>query len=58
MTVECPLITCLFNTRDRDKKGLCQRDHIEMKWRFAADMGKGNLVCMECLYFTLSDDVE
>lgn len=51
--LECPLITCIFNQKDREKKGLCSREDVELKWRFAADMGKGSIVCMECLYFTL-----
>jgi hypothetical protein len=57
MTVECPLTTCIHNLNDRGKKGLCRLEHIELKWRFAADMGNGNLVCVECLYFTLPGDL-
>ncbi len=53
MTVECPLTTCVFNANDRGKKGLCRCEHIELKWRFAANMGPGNIVCMECLYMEL-----
>lgn len=54
--VECPLITCIYNARDRGKKGQCRADRIETKWRFAADMGKGAIVCIECLQFTLEGE--
>lgn len=57
MKVECPLIACIHNQKDRGKKGMCRLDHIELKWRFAADMGKGNIVCMECLYCTFEGDL-
>ncbi len=56
--VECPLVGCTHNAKDRDAKGTCQLENIELKWRFAADMGKGNIVCMECLYLELVPDAK
>ncbi len=42
--VECPMTTCKHNIQKE-----CNKDTISLKWRFAADLGMGNIVCMECL---------
>lgn len=51
--VECSLLTCVYNDKSLCKSGICKRDGIVLKWRFAADMGKGNIVCVECMFFEL-----
>jgi hypothetical protein len=51
MTVECPMKDCKNNIMNE-----CNKDKICLKWRFAADMGKGNIVCMECLDMELMGD--
>jgi len=53
--VECTLLTCVHNDKSLHRCGVCTLDTIYMKWRFAADMGKGNIVYMECLNFTLPE---
>ena len=49
--IECPMITCIHNFEKQ-----CQKEKICLKWRFAADLGKGNIVCMECLDMELMGD--
>lgn len=50
MTLECPMTTCRHNINRE-----CGKDKVSLKWRFAADMGKGNIVCMECLQLDLGE---
>ena len=49
--VECPMRDCKHNM---DKK--CFKEDISLKWRFAADMGKGNIVCFECIDMELPQE--
>lgn len=51
--VDCPMKGCKNNVG-----GTCNAPAICLKWRFAADMGKGNIVCLECLQLDLMVDVE
>lgn len=48
--VDCPMSACIWNENKECKypEGIC------LKWRFAADMGKGNIVCLECLMMELA----
>ena len=48
--VECPMSTCIYN----ENRMCIYPDRICLKWRFAADMGKGNIVCMECLMMQIA----
>ena len=54
-TVECGCITCKWNDKSRGKYGLCQLAAVTLKWRFAADMGKGTVVCVEYMQLELPD---
>ena len=48
--VECPMSSCIWNENKE-----CKYDgNFCLKWRFAADMGKGNIVCLECLMMQLA----
>lgn len=59
MNVECGIITCRLNDKSRGKYGVCQHPTgIVLKWRFAADFGKGSIVCMECLNMELPEQKE
>lgn len=53
MIVECPMKDCGY-----EKEGKCTKDSISLKWRFAADLGKGNIVCLECLDMVLSPGIK
>jgi hypothetical protein len=54
--VECPMVACFWNDRSGDKCGNCiHEEGIALKWRMAFDLGKGSMVLMECLNFTLPD---
>ena len=55
-TVECPMVACFWNDHSGDKCGNCiNEEGIALKWRMAFDVGKGGMVLMECLNFTLPD---
>ena len=47
--VECPMPNCKWN----ENKMCVYPKNICLKWRFAADMGPGNIVFMECLMMEL-----
>lgn len=47
----CPMKACIFN---EDKTCVCDRG-VELKWRLAADLGKGSIVMMECLNMVLDE---
>ncbi len=50
MNVECAILSCRLNDKSRGKYGVCRHPTgITMKWRLAADLGKGSLVLLECL---------
>lgn len=50
MTIECGIVTCLHNKPFNKNYGRCEcQDNILLKWRLAADMGKGTIVMVECL---------
>jgi hypothetical protein len=48
--IECGIVTCTHNEPFNEKYGHCRcPDNILLKWRLAADMGKGTVVMLECL---------
>ena len=50
MTIECGIVTCSHNKPFSKNYGYCEcQDNILLKWRLAADMGKGTIVMVECL---------
>jgi hypothetical protein len=50
MKVECGITTCSHNQAFNESYGYCRcPDNIVLKWRLAADMGKGTIVMLECL---------
>ena len=50
------MVACFWNDRSGDKYGNCiNEEGIALKWRMAFDIGKGGMVLMECLNFTLPD---
>ena len=59
MTVECAMLTCRLNDKSKGKYGLCRHPAgIVLKWRLAADLGKGSLVLMECLNMDIEEQKE
>lgn len=56
--VECSLITCTNNGKENKRSGVCKNQDISLKWRFAADMGRGSIVCVECLMFSIEEKNE
>lgn len=57
MKVECGIKTCIYNKFDHGDYGICQKaDGIVLKWRLAADLGKGSIVMMECLNLTFPEE--
>ena len=57
MKVECAILTCRFNDKGDGKYGVCQyQPGIVLKWRLAADLGKGSLVLLECLNMELKGE--
>lgn len=55
--IECNLLSCVHNDRSLGKYGVCQHSGpIHLKWRFAVDLGKGNVVCVECLELQLPEE--
>jgi len=59
MKVECSIITCRFNDKQNGKYGECKHPiGIVLKWRFAADMEKGSMVCVECLNMEIPEKLD
>ena len=59
MKVECGITTCRFNMPTEGKYGICCHNKgIVLKWRFAADMGKGTVICVECLNMEIPEKGE
>ena len=53
------MLTCKLNDKSKGKYGLCQHPSgIVLKWRLAADLGKGSLVLMECLNMDIEEPKE
>jgi hypothetical protein len=44
--IKCGLNTCINNV-----EGKCQKENIELKWRFACDFPQLRTVCVECSEF-------
>ena len=60
MKVECGITTCKHNNLIKGKYGICNynQGNIILKWRLAADMGKGTIVMVECLMMELPDETQ
>jgi len=56
--VECAMRGCVHNRPFNKDYGHCEADKdIVLKWRLAADFGRGNIVMMECLNLELKQEV-
>jgi hypothetical protein len=56
MKVECGIVSCVYNKPFDAKYGYCEYDkNIVLKFRLAADMGKGTIVMVECLNMVLPE---
>lgn len=54
--VECQITSCFWNDRTGDKCGNCiNEEGIVLKWRVGMDLGKGSMILVECLNFTMPD---
>jgi hypothetical protein len=47
--------SCVWNDR-KEERCKC-KDEVWLKWRLAADMGRGNIVMMECVNMVLDEGV-
>ncbi len=57
MKVECGITTCIYCEKFNDKYGYCESPkNPVLKFRIAADMGKGTIVMVECLNMVLPQD--
>ena len=55
--VECGITTCRHNKPFDQKYGHCQYpENIILKFRIAADLGKGTIVMLECLNMELPEE--
>lgn len=50
--IKCGITSCIHNV-----EGKCQKEKVELKWRFAADFPKLRTVCVECTEFKIPDEV-
>lgn len=56
MKVECGIVSCVYNKPFNNKYGYCEYDkNIVLKFRLAADVGKGTIIMVECLNMTLPE---
>ena len=58
---ECGIISCKWNEPYDNKYGYCRYTELEkrnivLKFRLAADMGKGTIVMVECLQMELPEE--
>ena len=60
MKVECGIITCKHNApTENPKYGICMETKgVVLRWRFAVDMGKGSMVCVECLNMEIPEKLD
>lgn len=57
MSIECGITTCRHNVPMNQKYGECKcEENIILKFRIAADLGKGTIVMLECLNMELPQD--
>lgn len=49
MRVECGVTSCKWGTPINDSYVECNCPNIVLKWRAAADLGRGAIVMVECL---------
>jgi len=55
VNLHCPMKSCVWNDRTEER---CKcKDEVWLKWRLAADMGRGNIVMMECVNMVLDEGV-
>ena len=59
--IECGIISCKWNKPYDRKYGYCcytelEKRNIVLKFRLAADVGKGTVVMVECLSMELPED--
>lgn len=49
-------MSCFWNDRTGEKCGNCiNEEGIVLKWRVGLDLGKGSMILVECMNFTLPD---
>ena len=59
MFIECGILTCLHNEPFNKGYGYCRCDkNPVLKFRIAADLGKGTMILMECLNMVMPEEGE